>query len=245
MSPSGGPSVWRWPVVAVALGALVVWAFLSAVDRFIAAGERVAEAPGNLVRSLGDAARGFFRGDVTQSFLSSIPATEELGAGRLEVAIAKTTETISRRDEQYAFWDLLPLGSTEVEIRVPVTWRWYLPLDDGWSATVDGPILTVVAPAPKPSLPPAIHTDGMERRAEADWLRFDAAQKLAELEHQLTPLLSTRANDPAHRELAREPARKTVERFARLWLAGQGADGEAIGAVVVRFADEAAPARGL
>ena len=245
MSRPGGFAEWRWPVVAIVLGALIVFAFLSAVDRFVAAGERVAEVPGNLARDLGAAARNFFRGDVTRQFVSSIPASEELGAGRLEVAVAKTTETISRRDEQYAFWDLLPLGSTEVEIRVPVTWRWYLPLDDGWSATIEGPILTVVAPVPRPSLPPAIHTDGMERRAEADWLRFDAAERLSELESQLTPLLSTRAGDPAHRELAREPARKVVQKFARLWLFGQGADGQSIRAVVVRFADETAAPRGL
>jgi hypothetical protein len=246
MSQPGGPSAWRWPIVAIVLGALVVFAFLSAVNRFVAAGESVARAPGELVRELGKVARSFFSGDVTQQFVSSIPGSEDLGAGRLEVAVATTTETITRSDEQYAFWDLLPLGRTEVEIRVPVTWRWHLPLDDGWQATVDGPILTVVAPTPRPSLPPAIHTDGIERRVAADWLRFDAAERLSQLERELTPLLSTRAGDPRHRELAREPARRTVQRFARLWLARQGADGESIRAVVVRFADEsAAPSESL
>ena len=246
MNRLGGIAAWRWPIVTAILGGLIVYAFLAAVDRFVAAGERVAGAPAELVRGLGDAARGFFRGDVTRRFVSSLPVNEELGAGRLEVAVARTTETISRSDEQYAFWDLLSLGRTEVEIRVPVTWRWHLPLDDGWEATVDGPVLTVVAPTPHPSLPPAIHTDGIERRVESDWLRFDAAERLAELERQLTPLLSTRAGDPAHRALAREPARRTVERFARLWLAREGAAGEAIRAVVVRFADEtAAPERAL
>lgn len=238
MTKLSGLAAWRWPIAAVICGALLVYAFLAAVNRFLEAGERVARAPGEIARGLGQAARDFFSGDVTERFLSSIPATEEIGAGRLEVAVAKTTESISRRDEQFAFWDLLPLGATEVEIRVPVTWRWHLPLDDGWHATIENGILTVVAPVPRPSLPPAIHTEGIERRAEADWLRFDAPERLAELERELTPRLSTRAGDRAHRELAREPARRTVERFARLWLAREGADGESIRAVVVRFADE-------
>ena len=245
MERPGGFAAWRWPIAAIVLGALIVYAFLAALNRFVAAGEKVASIPADFARGLGEAARGFLRVDVTRRFVSSIPSNEELGAGRLEVAVATTTESITRADEQYAFWDLLPLGRTEVEVRVPVTWRWYLPLDDGWEATVEGPVLTVVAPTPKPSLPPAIHTDGVERRVEADWLRFDAAERLAQLERELTPLLSTRAGDRAHRELAREPARKVVERFARLWIAGQGSEGEAIRVVVVRFADEtgAAPER--
>ena len=233
-----GLTAWRWPIAIVLVAALFVAAFLFTLNRFLAAGERVAGIPAALVDSAERLARSFFTGDVTKRFLSSIPTHEELGHGRLEVAVAKTTETLTRSDEQWAFWDLVPLGRTEVEIRVPVTWRWHLPLDDGWTATVDGEVLTVVAPAPRPSLPPAIHTDGIERRAEADWLRFDAPERLAELERQLTPLLSTRAGDRAHRELAREPARRTVERFARLWLAREGADGASIRVVVVRFADE-------
>ena len=96
----------------------------------------------------------------------------------------------------------------------------------------------MVAPAPVPSLPPAIHSDGIERRSQADWLRFDAGERLAELERQLTPLLIQRADGPAHRALAREPARRTVERFALQWIAIERDDVGPIRAVVVRFADE-------
>ena len=45
MTDRGGFSAWRWPIVAVVLGVLVVYAFLAAVNRFVAAGERVAAAP--------------------------------------------------------------------------------------------------------------------------------------------------------------------------------------------------------
>ena len=100
-----------------------------------------------------------------------------------------------------------------------MTWRWHVPLDSGWTATVEESVLFVVAPAPRPSLPPAIHTDGIERRAHAGWLRFDATARLADLEQELTPLLVERSRDRRHRALAREPARRTLERFAGLWLA--------------------------
>ena len=229
---------WRWPLVVLLLSILVVAAFLATLDRFLDAGERIARAPGELAGRIGRMASGFLTGDVTQRLLSSIPAHEELGAGRLEVAVATTVETVSRSDEQRALWDLVPLGKTEVEIRVPVTWRWYLPLDDGWSATIDSGLLAIVAPNPKPSLPPAIHTDGIERRVQSDWLRFDAEDRLRALERELTPLLASRAGDKQHRELAREPARRTIERFARLWYARQDPGGKPLRAIVVRFADE-------
>lgn len=236
--PAWNWTTWRWPIVTLLLAGLACWAFFLTLDRFLAAGERIARAPAELVDSLGRAARGFLSGDVTRHFLSSIPAFDEVGAGRLEVAVATTTETLTRSDEQRAFWDLLSLGTTEVAIRVPVTWRWHVPLDSGWTATVTDGVLEVVAPAPRPSLPPAIHTDGIERRVDASWLRFDAADRLAELESELTPLLAARARDRRLAALAREPARRTIARFASLWLAQEDPGGRQVRTVVVRFVDE-------
>ena len=233
-----GWAAWRWPIVILLLAGLICFAFFRTLDRFLAAGERIARAPAELVDSLGRAARGFLSGDVTQHFLSSIPAFDDVGAGRLEVAVATTNETLTRSDEQRAFWDLLSLGTTEVEIRVPVTWRWHVPFDSGWTATVAGGVLEVVAPAPRPSLPPAIHTDGIERRVEASWMRFDSAARLAELERELTPLLAARARERRLAALAREPARRTIARFASLWLAQEDPGRRQVRTVVVRFSDE-------
>ena len=90
-----------------------------------------------------------------------------------------------------------------------------------------------------PFAPPAIHTDRIERRAEAGWLRFDAAEQLAALERSLTPRLAGLARDPRHLAFAREPARLAVARFVRAWLLGReawGADG--VRAIAVTFADE-------
>ncbi len=232
---------WRWPIALMVVAALALVAYLVTLHRLTSAAERMGEIPSNLVSGLTEAVSTFLTGDVTRRFVSSLPVQENVGVGRLEVAVAKTTETLTRNDEQRAFWDLVSLGTTQVEIRVPVTWRWHLPLDDGWIATLEDGVLTVVAPAPRPSLPPAIHTDGIERRTEADWLRFDAPLRLAELERELTPLLAARATDPSHRALARESARQTVERFALLWIAREREDTGPIRAVAVKFADELPP----
>lgn len=222
--------------VALVAAAGIVWGFWATLDRFLRAGEAIAGAPGRAAREIAAAARGFLHVDVTERFVSSLPVAR--GEARLELATVESVETLTRSDERRAFWDLLPLGSTTVEIRVPVTWRWHVPLDGEWSARLDEGVLTLQAPALRPSLPPAIHTDGIERRVEEDWLRFDGDEQLAALERDLTPRLSARARDPRLLALGRAAARDALsdlaERFARQSLASGP-----LKAVVVRFADEA------
>ena len=140
---------WRWPLAAMVIAALALvgyWLTLARIDR---AAARLAAAPGELARGLGEAAKSFLSGDVTHRFVSSLPVSENLGPGRLEVVVETTQEIVNRTDGQRAFWDLLSLGRTEVEIRVPVTWRWTVALDQEWTATLEDQILTVVAPAAK------------------------------------------------------------------------------------------------
>lgn len=236
----GGLAAWRWPIVAVVVATLLTFAYFWTLERFVRAGEAVARVPGEVVAGLERAARGFLSGDVTHRFLSSIPEVATPKAGNLELATATVTETLERTEERRAFWELLPLGSTTVGVRVPVVYRYHVPMAGKWRATVEGDRLRVEAPALRPSLPPAIRTDRMERRVEADWLRFDGAERLAELERELVPLLVARARDPRHLELVREPARRTLAEFAGGWLVREGEAAEPIRSIVVRFADEPA-----
>jgi hypothetical protein len=195
--------------------------------------------PGALAKSLGDAARGLLSGNVTETFLAQIPTVAPSGGGHLEVAVAESVESLTRSDERFAFWDLVPLGTTTVEVRVPVTYRYHLRLDDEWEVSVADGFCRVRAPALRVSQPPAIHTERVERRVAESWLRFDAAEQLAALERQLTPRLSQIAGDPRHMALVREPARQAVARFVRAWLLTRGAWGpENVRAIQVVFADE-------
>lgn len=224
-----------WTALALVAGAALVWGFWATLDRFLAAGESVAGAPARAARELAAAARGLVTADVTERFVSSLPVAH--GAARLELATAETVETISRSDERRAFWDLVPLGTTTVEIRVPVTWRWHVPLDGDWSVVVEEGVLTVDAPPLRPSLPPAIHTDGIERRVESDWLRFDGGEQLARLERELTPLLSARARQPRLMAFGRAAARDALADLA-LEVTSRALPDTTIRAIVVRFGDE-------
>lgn len=229
----------RWPVAAVLIAGLLalgLWRLVAGIER---AGRAAAGLPMAAAERLGEVARSLLTGNVTETFLAAIPTVAPSSGGHLEVAVAQSVESLTRSDERYAFWDLVPLGTTTVEIQVPVTYRYHVRLDEEWRVEIEDGFCRVLAPALRPSLPPAIHTDRIERRVAQSWLRFDAAEQLVALERQLTPRLSRLAADPRHMALVRESSRQAVARFVRAWLLTNGAWGpERVRAIQVRFADE-------
>ena len=229
----------RWPAVVVIV-LVVGWLALRttlhiAGDTALDAIDRVAET----VEGLG---AGFTSTTITDTFTAAIPKLGDEGM-LLELAQLEATETFERRDERRAFYDLVDLGTTVSEIRVPVTYRYHLRLDDSWSLSVDDQgVCRVRAPRIRPTLPPAIHTDGMEKRIEGSWLRFDGHEVMDDLESTLSLRLAARAGSPARIDLIRETCRARVADFVRSWLLSEGQWGDGrIVAVEVLFADETAP----
>lgn len=244
--PRQSPTDWktvfvsyRWPLVVVCLALVgVLFYLLTLRSASKAAGE-----VGDLLSGAADraeaVARGFWSGDITETFLASIPEIEAGGSGNLEVAKIEITETFTRSDERRIFWDSVSLGTTVTEIKVPVTYRYHLRFDDPWRVEVSGQTCLVFAPPIRPTQPPAIHTDGMTKHAQEDWLRFDAEEQLAELERSLTPRLVTRAAGSKHIALVREPSRRTVAEFVRTWLLREDQwRQDRFHAIKVVFADE-------
>ncbi len=220
--PERALTPYRWPLAIVALGLLALVAFLvflwvtkRAYDETLARGGKA----GEYLAQKGEAiAQKFMSGNITRTFLAALPEISSAGAGNLELATSDQTETFRAEDEKSIFWDKLYLGKTVSEIRVPVTYRYHLRLSDPWQLDVSGQTCVVVAPGIRPSLPPAIHTDKMEKMSEAGWGRFNAREQLAELEKSVTPTLTRYASDTKHIALAREECRKTVGEFVKTWL---------------------------
>lgn len=225
----------RWPfVVLVVLG--LVWL---TVDR---ACRSVQDGPRKAVQEAADAATAvaerFRTGRITTTFTAALPHLEPGGAN-LELASYEAVETFTRSDERAIFFDLIPLGTTVSEIRVPVTYRYHVRLADSWQLDVRGSVCVVRAPPLRPTLPPSLHTDRMEKRIREGWLRFDAQAQMATLEKGLTPALSARAASPASLALVRDTCRKRVAEFVRDWLLreDQWRD-DRFTAVTVTFEDE-------
>lgn len=190
----------------------------------------------HLVSVIDESMNDFTEEKINKTFGEYITATKGEGSGNLEVASHETLAVFSETREKSYVWGKFSGGRTSVEIKVPVTYRYYVRLDDPWKIEINGAICTVLAPAIRPGLPPAIHTDRMEKRIDESWIRFDGRQMMDALERQMTPELNRRAviNIP----LVREHSRKVVATFIQNWLLQEKQWHDRFHSVVISFADE-------
>jgi len=163
-------------------------------------------------------AEKFHSGTITNRFLAAIPELSSARTGLLELATAQVTETFIRSEEKRIFWDWISLGETVTEIRVPVTYRYHVRLADPWRLETSGQTCVVHAPSLRPSLPPAIRTEKMEKKTERGWLESNADQQMTDLEKSITPTLEEYAKDKHHLDFVREECRKTLAEFVKSWL---------------------------
>lgn len=176
---------------------------------------------------------------ITQTFRESLVKVTPTQGDILEVATVESDETITKYDMKTAFNDIVYLGTTVSEIKVPAVYRYHIRLSDDWKLRSHGNVVTVLAPVIRPSLPPAIRTERMEKKSASGWLRFNADENLAALERNLTPTLEQRAGSPGKIKLVREACRKSVAEFVRNWLLReQQWKRDGFTAIVVVFADE-------
>jgi len=210
--------VLRWPVVVVLLALLVLVAVHQVREAALDGGRAAVEGVRAVGSGAAEIAGRFASGTITTTFVAAIPRLVADDGTLLELAAYEATETLARADDRRIFFDMVPLGTTVSEIRVPVTYRYHLRLDETWRLDVADGVCIVHAPPIRPTLPPAIHTDRMEKRSESGWLRFDEDEQMEALERSITPTLSRRAADPDHLALVRETCRRRVEDFVRSWL---------------------------
>lgn len=179
---------------------------------------------------------------ISDSFRLSVTQIISTQGDILEVATMQTDETITKYDMKTLFQDALYLGTTVSEIRTPVFYRYHIRLSDPWEIRVHGGACIVHAPALRPSLPPAIRTEGLEKKSAAGWLRFNAAENLAALEKELTGTLEKRAGNAAHLNLIREKARESLAQFAQKWLMQEPkSPATTLRSITVIFPDETEP----
>lgn len=234
-----------WTMVIIALTIVTISAF--ALIAYLKTGRGVKDTVDkglSLVEKAVDkapeVARNFKTGTITHTFRQSLPHLASTGGDVLELAVSRSDETFKRTDERRIGWDYISLGTTVVEIRAPVTYRYHLRLSDTWRLAARDHVCLVLAPQIRPSLPPAIDTAGMEKRAESGWARFDKNDKLDELEKSLTATLGQRAMEAGHLQLVRETCRQSVAEFVRKWLMREDHwSKDRFSAIVVVFPDEA------
>jgi hypothetical protein len=152
---------------------------------------------------------------ITHTFISALPSlTRELN---LEIAQSWQMEIVERSEAKRFLG--LNLGTNSAQIRMPVTYRYHLRLQDSWCLKIRGKAVFVQTPEIQPSQPPAIHTDEMHIESKRGWCRVPPDGLVNQLHHDLTPTLCQYAKDPRRLAFVRETARESVAEFVRLWLA--------------------------
>lgn len=184
-------------------------------------------------------AEHFQKQTITESFLENVRRIASTQGDVLELATLDTEETVTKYDTKTLFNDAIYLGTTVAEIRAIVVYRYHLKLSDDWKLVVENGRCVVIAPGIRPSLPPAIRTETMEKKSEAGWLRFNAAENMAELEKGLTSILEGRAAVPGKIKHVREASRLSVAKFVQHWVLKDHKQQE-IREIVVIFPDEPA-----
>lgn len=225
----------RWVVTAMILGLIALglggWFLLGSLKE---AATWIKDLPAKLVQN-----------DIETNFRETINKITSTNGDILEVATLETDETVTRYDMKTAFSEFVYLGTTVSEIRTPVVYRYHIKISEDWKLRIKDGQCIVHSPAIRPSPPPAVRTDGMEKKSEAGWLRFNAAENLAALEKSLTPTLERRAGNKAHLDNVREAARKSVAEFVKKWLLqNQASAPNGIRSITVIFPDDAQPKAG-
>lgn len=185
----------------------------------------------------------FVAQDINVLFRQSVTEIVSTKGDVLEVATMETDETVTHYDMKTLFDRTVYLGTTISEIRVPVVYRYHIRLSDEWKLSVDNDGQCIVhAPALRPSLPPAIRTEGMVKKSEAGWFRFNAAENLAALEKNLTPTMEKRAGNRSHLNQVREASRQSIAEFVKNWLLSQTfTPASQVKSITVIFPDEIPP----
>ena len=228
-----------WATALVATTVVIIAAL--ALIAYLKTARGIKNTVDRVIDTAPEIARNFLTGNITHTFRESIPHITSTQGDILELAVFRCDETFKRTDEKWTGWGWVYLGTTVAEIRMPVSFRYHLRLSDTWRLAARDQVCLVLAPQIRPSLPPAIHTTDLERRAESGWARFDKNDQLDSLERSMTPSLEQRAGDRAHLQLVREASRQSVAGFVKKWLMREGQwRSDRFNSIVVLFPDEAA-----
>ncbi len=190
-----------------------------------------------LAQKVGQAAQqvaaAFSQGTVTTTFTSY--ATTLSGSQYLQFATLNQEEVFTRRDESSTLWGYLPLPDVIVEARAPVTYTYYLDLNERWDFRLDGGVIYVTAPDIKFNKP-AVDASRITYDVKKDSHFRNTTEAMENLKNSITGLSYSKAR--ANIDLVRETGRHQTELFVQNWLSKTFADGRNF-PVKVRFHNEA------
>jgi hypothetical protein len=227
---------WAWPVAWMVTVLLLLAAGIYVFRSCRAAPGELLDKTGQAIhqvgKSLADVASAFSQGTITTTFTSY--ATTIAGSEYLQVATLSQQERFQRTDEATTAFGYIPLPEIIVEADAPVTYTYYLDLNDRWEFRLKDGVITVIAPNLKFNKP-AVDASRINYEIKKDSLIRDTQSALVQLKASITSLAALKARQNIG--LVRETGRRQTEAFVENWLARSFADGKKY-PVVVRFRNE-------
>ncbi len=232
------PVAWMVIVLIVVSGG--VYVFKSCRDLPVQTLEKTGRLVNDLGQQLEKVAAAFNRGSITTTFTSY--ATTLSGSQYLQFATLSQQETFTRKDESSTAFGYIPLPDVIVEASAPVSYTYYLDLNDRWDFRLQNGVIYVIAPNIKYNKP-AVDVSRITYEIRKDSLIRNTTEAMENLKKSITWLSYKKAE--ANIGLVRETGRKQTETFVHNWLAKSFADGKDY-PVKVRFRNEAqGPDNGL
>jgi hypothetical protein len=234
--PARPSNAWAWPVawmltvlLLVASGIYVFRSCRAVPGEMLDKTSRVVNQVG---KALAEVASAFNQGTITTTFTSY--ATSVSGSQYLQFATLSQEERFRRTDQASTAFGYIPLPDVIVEADAPVTYTYYLDLNDKWEFTLKDGAITVVAPNIKFNKP-SVDASRITYEVKKDSMIRDTHQALEDLKSSITWMVNQKARQNIG--LVRETGRKQTEAFVETWLAGSFADGKKY-PVIVRFRNE-------
>jgi hypothetical protein len=234
--PPRAANAWAWPVAWMVTVLLLVAAGVYVFRSCRAMPNEVLDKTGQLVnqvgKSLAEVAAAFNQGTITTTFTSY--ATSLSGSQFLQFATLSQEERFRRTDQASTAFGYIPLPDVIVEADAPVTYTYYLDLNDKWGFGLKDGAITVLAPNIKFNRP-AVDASRITYEVKKDSIFRDTQQAMEELRSSITWMAHQKARENIG--LVRETGRKETQAFVENWLAQSFADGKKY-SVIVRFRNE-------
>jgi hypothetical protein len=205
-----------WPLAVVAVAGCGVMAVAlqqcspgAQADKFSAAG-------GRFVKGMEKLAAAINEHTVTETFVDFEEAQHADLNNPLIVATDQRTEQFDEAESS------LLGGTATAELRVPVTYHYYVALADPWqlnlAVTPAGIVGEVIAPALHP-LDPALDTTNLEMKSSNGWANWNGQKLQDDLLRDLTVKLKVKAQENMANVYA--SSHEGVEKFVRDWILQQ------------------------
>jgi len=236
-SPGERRSAWPFATACITifliLAVSTVYAFKSCLNAPANAFHNAGELADKIGHQLQKVASAFSQGTVTTTFTSY--ATSISGSQYFQFATLNQTEVFTRKDETTTGFGYIPLPDVIVEATAPVTYTYFLDLNDKWDFVLQDGVIYVTAPDIKYNKP-AVDPSKITYEVKRNSMIRNTKDAMENLKSSITVLSYRKAQTNIN--LVRENGRRQTELFVQNWLEHSFTDGKNY-PVKVRFRSEA------